>query len=48
MSFREQRNFIEILRNLGYGHTIRCARPLHPPRRAPPRTAPNERTIFVP
>eukprot|EP01052_Picozoa_sp_SAG31_P046117 SAG31_NODE_8688_length_1405_cov_22.982048_2_plen_290_part_00 len=22
MSFREQRNFIEILRNLGYGHTI--------------------------
>ena len=25
MSFREQRNFIEILRNLGYQHTIRCA-----------------------
>ena len=25
MSFREQRNFIEILRNLGYGHTIRYA-----------------------
>ncbi len=23
MSFREQRNFIEILRNLGYGQTIR-------------------------
>jgi hypothetical protein len=24
MSFREQRNFIEILRNLGYSQTIRC------------------------